>query len=70
MVAERILALLEAAGMSVNQLAARAGIPRATLDRHLKSTPRLLALGEIEDIADALDVTVEYLCTRPQAIAA
>jgi DNA-binding transcriptional ArsR family regulator len=60
-VAARILAQLESSEMSVNALAARTGIPRPTLNRHLRVTPGLLSLGQLEDIAGVLGVDLEVL---------
>ncbi|MEZ4235512.1 MAG: XRE family transcriptional regulator [Myxococcota bacterium] len=64
--ARNLRALRDAQGLTQNQLASRAGIPRATL-AHLETgagNPTLLVLVRI---ASALNVTIEELISPPRA---
>lgn len=52
--------------ISVNALADATAIPRMTLTRRL-ADPSGLTFGELERIADALDVSALYLLTGDEA---
>ncbi|MDR3283660.1 MAG: helix-turn-helix domain-containing protein [Treponema sp.] len=50
-------------GMTVKELSAKTGIPKLTLDLYLRKKGCIPSVGRAVQIADTLDVTVEYLVT-------
>jgi lambda repressor-like predicted transcriptional regulator len=55
--ADSVLFAIDAAGESINGLAATTGIPYSTLRRNLKAKPERLTLGDLLLIAEALGVS-------------
>lgn len=69
---ERLKTARDLRGLSQAQLAARAGLPPASVS-HFESGPRKPSFDNLKALAGALDVTTDYLLGRsdtPQASAA
>ena len=60
---ENLKVELEYKGMKVKELAARTGINKRTLDQYLASAAKMPSAENAVKIADALEVSVEYLVT-------
>ena len=60
---ENLKGELEYKGMPVKELAHKTGIPKQTIDKYLLSNSRMPSVDNAVSIAQALDVTVEYLVT-------
>jgi len=60
---ENLRGELEYKGMPVKELAYKTGIPKQTLDKYLLSNASMPLADKAVVIAQALDVTVEYLVT-------
>lgn len=68
-VAARVREALADAGISINRLADLTGIPYPTLRRHIKVTPALLTLDELNRIADATGADFAFLASGLQVAA-
>ena len=60
---ENLKGELEYRGMPVKELAHKTGIPKQTIDKYLLSNGSMPPADKAVLIADALEVTVEYLVT-------
>lgn len=61
---ERIKAVREKAGMTQVELGKKVGVSGVAIMRYEKGT-RQLRIGQLQSIADALEVSIDYLCGLP-----